>query len=290
VLLFPETRSIRLKRLTRISCLACDLDGTLLRGDNTVSEHVRRACASLMDAGVHLVLASGRTDGFTRMYAEDIGTQSPVVSLNGALVRDASQNTLFASRLPSALQQVITGLQQRGDLPCSICLFTEAGIYVEEANPPIPRYLRSNPEDIFHIASLTAMYDQAVLIVLSGSYTVLQQYSIAISRRFRRKLQRILYQSGSGGDLFYLEIRNASANKAQGLRVVLQKLGLHRRQAAAIGDYTNDIELCKFSGVSASMRNGCEELKAVTDLVTLRSNEEDGVAEFISLILSHRTQ
>jgi hydroxymethylpyrimidine pyrophosphatase-like HAD family hydrolase len=95
-----------------------------------------------------------------------------------------------------------------------------------------------------------------------------------------------MYRSGSGSDRFYLEIRNAHTNKATGLASVLKHLGVQPRQCASIGDYTNDLEMCKFTGVSAAMRNGCDELKAVTDVVTLRTNDEDGVAEFLRLILA----
>ncbi len=284
-----ETRSSRLKRLQRVACVACDLDGTLLRSDNRIGDEVLLAARDLMSAGIQLVLASGRTDGFTREYAAILGTDAPIISLNGALVRDTSHGTLHVSVLPTALREEIDTLQQRGTVPVSVSLFTESGIYVEEENPSIPRYLRSHPQDVHRLSSISAMYDQTALLILSGSYTAVQQYSVAISRRFRRKLQRILYQSGSGKDRFYLEVRNASASKATGLNAVLKHFGIPRKASASIGDYTNDIEMCKFTGVSAAMRNGCNELKAVTDVVTLRSNEEDGVAEFFRLILSHRT-
>ncbi len=285
---FLDRRRTRLKRLRRVQCVACDLDGTLLRSDNSVSGEVRAAARELMGAGVQLVLASGRSDGFTREYAELVGTDAPIISLNGALVRDSEHGTIAASTLPAALRDEIDRLQQRGTVPASVSLFTDSGIYVEDENPVIPRYLRSNPEDIHRISSLSAHYGEAVLVVLSGSYNAVQQYSVAISRRFRRKLMRTMYQSGSGADLFYLEVKNAATSKATGLAAVLKLFDIHRNASASIGDYTNDIEMSKFAGVSAAMRNGCDELKAVTDLVTLRSNEEDGVAEFFRLILTHK--
>jgi len=288
VISFLDRRGTRLKRLRRVQCVACDLDGTLLRSDNSVSGEVRAAARELMGAGVQLVLASGRTDGFTREYAEVVGTDAPIISLNGALVRDSEHGTISASTLPTALRDEIDRLQQRGTVPASVSLFTDSGIYVEDENPVIPRYLRSNPEDIHRISSLSAHYGEAVLAVLSGGYNAIQQYSVAISRRFRRKLMRTMYQSGSGADLFYLEVKNAATSKATGLASVLKHFDIHRNASASIGDYTNDIEMCKFAGVSAAMRNGCDELKAVTDLVTLRSNEEDGVAEFFRLILSNK--
>jgi 5-amino-6-(5-phospho-D-ribitylamino)uracil phosphatase len=241
-----------------------------------------------MHAGVRIVLASGRTDSFTRYYADQLGVDTPIISLNGCLVRDAQQGALSASTLPEKLRGEIETLQQLGTVPASVALFTESGIFVEDEQPAIPRYLHTRHDEVFRVESISAMYSRAVLIVISGGYNAVQRYSVAISRRFGRKLQRSMYQSGSGNDLFYLEVRNARTNKATGLAFVLNVLGIHPTQCASIGDYTNDLEMCTFTGVSASMRNGCEELKAVADVVTLRSNDEDGVAEFLRFILAQR--
>jgi 5-amino-6-(5-phospho-D-ribitylamino)uracil phosphatase len=283
-----DRRSRRLKRLKRIRCIACDLDGTLLRSDNELSADVRSAAHDAMRAGVRIVLASGRTDSFTRYYADQLGIDTPVISLNGSLVRHGEQGALSASSLPEKLRGEIETLQQLGTAPASVALFTESGIFVEDEHAAIPRYLHTRHDEVFRITSLSAMYSRAVLIVISGGYNAVQRYSIAISRRFGRKLQRTMYQSGSGHDLFYLEIRNARTNKATGLAFVLNLLGIHPSHCASIGDYTNDLEMCKFTGVSAAMRNGCEELKSVADVVTLRSNDEDGVAEFLRFILAQR--
>jgi Cof subfamily protein (haloacid dehalogenase superfamily) len=287
VIRYFETRSSRLRRLPQLRCVACDLDGTVLRGDGTVGEETRRAARQLMDAGVHIVLASGRTDGFTREFARELGTPAPVISLNGALVIDGDGVPMHEDVLPAKLGKEILDLQQRG-LDAYISVFTASGIYVDTAAPLIPRYLRSHPEDIHHLDSISAMYDQAVMLVVAGAYSMLQQYSLTMSKRFGRKVQRTLYQSGGGGDRFYLELRNARASKASGLEVVLRALGVPRHASASIGDYTNDIEMCKFTGVSAAMCNGTAELQSLADIVTTRTNDEDGVAEFFDMILSQR--
>ncbi|MFQ6618671.1 MAG: HAD family hydrolase [Fidelibacterota bacterium] len=53
----------------------------------------------------------------------------------------------------------------------------------------------------------------------------------------------------------------------------------------AIGDYHNDIYLFREAGFKVAMKDSVEILKNSADYVTKRSNNEDGVAEALSILL-----
>ncbi|MDT8322775.1 MAG: HAD hydrolase family protein, partial [Bacteroidota bacterium] len=128
-----ETTALRRKRLPRVRCVFCDLDGTLLTGGNTIPEEVRASIRSLTGAGVKLVLASGRTDGFTRSYSDELGLGTPVISLNGAMVRDANGGVLSISPLPPSIGDVLEEVHRSvlgGGVSWS--LFTPEGIFSME--------------------------------------------------------------------------------------------------------------------------------------------------------------
>ncbi len=280
-----ETTAMRRKRLPQVRCVFCDLDGTLLTGKNTIHDDVLDAIRVLGAAGVRLVLASGRTDGFTRRFAVELGLGTPVISLNGALVRDADGQVLNAVPLPSSIGTVLEEIHRSmygGAVSWS--LFTANGIFSMDEVPIIPRYLRSSEDDHVRVDSLEPFYDQAVTLCAGGSYQAVQRLSVALAKRFGKSLMRVLYQSGAGNDRYYLEVRPRSVSKETGVRVVLDHLGIPRRAAAAIGDYTNDLEMCKFVGVSAAMRNGNKDLRAACDIVTTRTNDDGGVADFFRMI------
>ena len=283
---FFETRGVRLRRLPRVRCLACDLDGTLLTSGNDIHEDVLTAIARARGRGIRIVLASGRTDSFTRRYAVRIGSSSPVISLNGALVKTAAGDVLFSAPLPGELIGVADETCCHPDAGgLSWSLFTPDGIVSHDESPVLPRYLRSDTQDIIRVDDLRPYEGSAVLLCAGGSYRAVQKLSVSLARRFGRRLLRNLYQSGSGKDLFYLEVRDRKINKAVGLGKVIASLGIDRKQTAAIGDYTNDMEMCTFAGVSAAMRNGIQDLKSTADYVTRRDNNEGGVAEFLRMIL-----
>lgn len=280
-----ETTAQRRKRLPRIRCVFCDLDGTLLTAANGISDEVRDAIRSLTAGGVRLVLASGRTDGFTRSYAEDLELGTPVISLNGALVRAADGEVLSSSPLPSGIEDVLEEVHRSvlgGGVSWS--LFTPAGIFSMEERPILPRYLRAGGDEMLRVDSLRPFYAKAVTLCAGGSYQSVQKLSVTLAKHFGKRLMRILYQSGSGTDRYYLEVRPRNVSKETGVRRVLEHLGIGRTAAAAIGDYTNDLEMCKFVGVSAAMRNASQELRASCDIVTTRNNDDGGVADFFRMI------
>ncbi|MBR9975851.1 MAG: HAD hydrolase family protein [Bacteroidetes bacterium] len=286
---FFETRGVRLRRLASVRCIACDLDGTLLTRTNEIHPDVVEMVAKVRERGIRIILASGRSDTFTRRYARQIGSTSPVISLNGALVKDSEGSVLFSSPLASEVcakaDEVSLHPESEG---LSWSLFTPDGIVSLEEAPVLPRYLRSEKQDIIRVGDLRPYHTSTVLLCAGGGYRAVQKLSVAIARRHGRRLQRSMYQSGSGQDLFYLEVRNRNITKAVGLKHVLDAMDIERRQCAAIGDYSNDVEMCTFAGVSAAMLNGIQELKLVTDYVTRLDNDEGGVAEFLRIILEGR--
>ncbi|MCB2204315.1 Cof-type HAD-IIB family hydrolase [bacterium] len=275
----------RRRRLPRVRCVFCDLDGTLLSPGNEILDEVRDAVASLKQSGVSVVLASGRTHGFTLGYGKELELQTPVISLNGTLVKDAAGTLLHSSPLPPNIVEVLEETH-RSILggAVSFSLFTDEGIVSLDERPILPRYLRAGEDESLRVDSLQPFASRAVTLCAGGSYQAVQKLSVQLAKKFGKRLMRVLYQSGSGTDRYYLEVRLRNVSKATGVRVVLERLGIPRNASAAIGDYTNDLEMCKFVGVSAAMRNGSKELRAACDIITTRGNEEGGAADFFRMI------
>ncbi|NGY88269.1 HAD hydrolase family protein [Bacillus megaterium] len=70
---------------------------------------------------------------------------------------------------------------------------------------------------------------------------------------------------------------NIKGNKGNGLKVMAKYFGIPLEDTVAIGDQFNDIPMFKVAGLSIAMANAEQEVKELSDVITL-TNDENGVA------------
>src|SRR5690348_7613410 len=81
----------------RIRLIASDLDGTLLRSDNTVSARSRAAIAAATEAGLLVCFVTGRPPRWLTEVAEATGHTGVAVAANGAVLYDLAEDRTLAS-------------------------------------------------------------------------------------------------------------------------------------------------------------------------------------------------
>ena len=86
-----------------------------------------------------------------------------------------------------------------------------------------------------------------------------------------------------------LEISHRDCGKHAGSGFLLDYLGLQPQQLAAFGDADNDADLLRFAGLGVAVANASKACLAAADWI-IGSNDEDGVAQGISRILSQNAQ
>ena len=74
-----------------------------------------------------------------------------------------------------------------------------------------------------------------------------------------------------------LEVLAGDIDKGEGLRYLLDRLGIAPDQVLAMGDGDSDLPLLRAAGLGVAMGNATDRLKAAADHVTA-SCDEDGVA------------
>ena len=83
--------------------IAVDIDGTLLDSKFRVSEANLRALHDAHDAGIQIVLATGRRHSFTRPITSLLGFSPIIVSSNGAVTRCADGKLFSKMLMPKEL-------------------------------------------------------------------------------------------------------------------------------------------------------------------------------------------
>lgn len=77
--------------------IATDLDGTLLRSDESVSQRTRDALAAATAAGAAHIVVTGRGVPWTRHILDDLGYEGLAVCGQGAQVYDVGAHRLLTS-------------------------------------------------------------------------------------------------------------------------------------------------------------------------------------------------
>src|ERR1700685_1716400 len=112
----------------RIDLIALDLDGTLLDPDENISERNRVAIRKSLEAGVRVVLVTGRGTDLPIRLSRELNLNLPVICCHGALTKDFGANkTLVHLPLPLPYAKPMVEYAEANDL--SIAIYVEEYFY-----------------------------------------------------------------------------------------------------------------------------------------------------------------
>jgi hydroxymethylpyrimidine pyrophosphatase-like HAD family hydrolase len=107
---------------------AIDLDDTLLAPDKSISAANLEVVNTLLNDGIKVVLASGRTLPSMLPYHRKLGLHGPLVTTNGAFVEDPDEtDTLLSIALPINHRRQL--IQEGIDRGFAVICCTETRIY-----------------------------------------------------------------------------------------------------------------------------------------------------------------
>lgn len=84
-----------------VKLFVTDLDGTLLPNGRTVSPENIRAVQAAVKAGITVTIATGRMYRAALPVAEALGVNVPIITYNGALIKDTAGTVLYSQFLPA---------------------------------------------------------------------------------------------------------------------------------------------------------------------------------------------
>ena len=269
----------------RIRLLALDIDGTLLRGDKTVSPRTRLAIGRARADGVRLALVTGRRHPSALRVAEDLGGRVPLVLHNGALVVEDG-NVLRCRPLPrgAALRAIETG-RGAGAEPVLHCgAAGEGWLLVDAAARPgglVGYYLERSRAEVRVVPDLVAAVagEEPIQIMFGGERPAMETLRAALAAALgsEARVERTVYPATA---VVLLDVVHPAVGKAEALSFLQECWGIAPSQTLAIGDNWNDREMVERSGLGFVMGNADPDLLAL-GLPVLPTNEEDGVARAI---------
>ena len=264
--------------MSAVRLLAVDLDDTLLRSDLTISYRTRNAIKKAEDAGVKVVLASGRVSAAMESFARTLGMHRRLGYLicnNGTVIQETlAGNIAYEIRMESKPALAAFDLADAEDFPVQI--YEGDIMYVSRHNEYTEYDKKLTGLRQVVVENFRAMVGGGChKLLIPGDPILLAP----LEKLFRAYLDDdvTLFTSKP----YFLEILPARTDKGTALARVAEFLGIRREEVLAVGDSMNDEAMLRWAGTGVAMVNGDDRIKAIADFVTERTNDDDGIAEVI---------
>jgi len=258
--------------------IALDLDGTMLRRDGLMSPVVRGAVREVAEAGLHVVIATGRGIGTTMPIVSHLGLERGfVVCSNGAVTAELDPDEPKGYRI----LEVVTfdpgpALEMlRGSWPDAEVAVEEGGVGFKVSGP-FPDGDLVGEVRVIPWAELSA--SPATRVTFRSPTGTAQDFLELVERI---GLHSVNYAVGFTA---WLDINPEGVSKASALELVRRRLCVEPAQTAAVGDQRNDLEMLHWAARSVAMGNAPDEVKAIADEVTL-DVDHDGLVPVLKSLL-----
>jgi hypothetical protein len=262
--------------------VATDLDGTIVRSDETVSAYTHEVIGRVRAAGIWVAGATGRGPRLLEMTRRDIPAAGHLVLAGGGRVVD-----LAGTDGPVVLRD------ERLDGPAIGALIDEleaaAGplrVMVEALDEPDAPLFGDRdpgwpwPDRVVATSRAECFTGELIKAFVRSDGDV--DGLLEVARAVIPPAKAAVTQAGLG----YVEICPPGSDKATGLAVVAQALGVDRGDVLVFGDMPNDVSMFHWAGWGrVAVGNAHPAVRALADEVTA-TNDEDGVARWLDRLLS----
>ena len=257
-----------------------DLDGTLLRSDETLSTYTCETLNRLTAQGMLFSYATARSYNTSRKVTAGLNANFPLIVYNGVFIVDNADGGIIISNYFSEdVKATIADITAHGVYPIVYSMIDgeQKFSYVRnnyskgtaEFAASRKGDRRDNPvssEDellLGRIFYVTCIDDEAKLEPLYDKY---------------RDIHHCVFSKDIYSGEQWLEMIPKGISKATAARQLKEHLGCER--IVAFGDGKNDIELFEAADESCAVENADDELRAAATHV-IGSNNADGVVKWI---------
>jgi Cof subfamily protein (haloacid dehalogenase superfamily) len=262
--------------------VACDLDGTIVRPDGTVSPRTVAALAACEQGGVRVVFVTGRPPRWMAPVAAATGHRGVAVCANGAIVYDLAAERVISTRgIPSADVHGIARAVQDALPGGAFALETVHGFRREPAYRP-----RWSSVD-GPVAPLAELLADAP-VVLKMLYRLEHSTADDMLAAARGALDGLAEPVHSDAADSLLEIAAVGVSKASTLALLAEQQGLGPQDVVAFGDMPNDVPMLQWAGLGVAVGDAHPEALAAASLVA-PACLDDGVAQVVERLLAERS-
>jgi hydroxymethylpyrimidine pyrophosphatase-like HAD family hydrolase len=235
--------------------IALDIDGTLVASGHDIPDVTVRAVADAIDAGHHIVLATGRSLVGVTPIVRRLGLRDGwVVASNGAV-------TARITRRHSLLLEDVRTFDPADAVRRAWATIPDALVAVEvvgygwRVSHRFPPGLLNGRQRLVRDQDLWGQPTTRAVVQAEGVTELLADIrSTGVTA------------TPAGTD--WIDITAVGLSKASGLELVRSALGIVPEATVAVGDGMNDVELLTWAARGVAMGHAPEELRSIADEVT----------------------
>ena len=255
--------------------LAIDLDDTLLRDDNTVSDYTKAVLKKAQDKGIEVLIATGRMYQTAYPVAHRLGLGDvPMVLYSGGVIqRVESKELIWERAIPPKVARKVLAIAKEHNIYIQSYIDDELLVHSET------EFSRLYEE----ITGAKAMYiGDAIYEPQKGTNKLLV---VEEPERMTKVIEILSKEVGNMVELVrskvnFLEIVAPHVSKGEALAFMGERLGIGLEDMVSFGNSENDISMLQVTGYSVAVGNAEEHVKTIAKEVC-DTNEKDGVAKWI---------
>lgn len=254
-----------------IKLITLDMDGTILDDNSNFSNKIVLRFKALIDKGIHVVFATGRTHRSAENVMKKMGISVPIISHNGTKIVVPEVGELYNNKISLKDTRAILSYGAANNI------YTKAYIdnmmYIKEPDKVSLEFAKNHGIDYKIDGNLGKN-------IPGGANMIIFIYPDPVEKNYAEIFKDLNISITSSMPEAY-EFMAEGCNKGEALQVLANHLGVQREEILAAGNALNDLEMLKFAGTGIAMKNADANLLSVWDHTSNYTNNEDGVYQII---------
>jgi len=284
-----------------VRLIATDMDGTLLPLlSKSVTERGARALRAAQQAGVTVVIATGRRSAYTTPLLEGLGLRAdtPLITSNGAVIKTLGGEAIERCHMEARVARGLCGLLRGfGSVVFTFDRANRGELVLEDleqAHGRISIWIEANRNAIEVVKPLeNAIPDgeNPIQGMVAGSVSQMRAAERALKASEWAEACESACTEYPARDLSILDLLPRGVTKGWALARLAARLGVDRKETMAIGDNWNDVEMLEWAGQGVMMGNAAGELRTLAKTRGWKqtlTNDQDGAAVAIEGALRKR--
>lgn len=270
----------------RYELIALDMDGTVLNDEKQIDPVTKAAIEKALSLGKHVVFCSGRS------YAEmkditDMFSMTYLCGESGALIYNLKSNceARALKMEPKTVRQLIDLFRDKD------VMFMAVSKGYDHCQADQLQKLDYYQMDMYtELFTRTSTLEENIIEFMEENIGDLERLLVFhTSPEERDKTLAQVKELGINitttySEISALECSPLGVNKAKGLEMLCEEIGINMDQTIMVGDAFNDMPAIQAAGLGIAIGNALDEVKEVADVV-VADNNHSGCAEAINKYL-----